>query len=168
MWTLIQYDWYLYKRRNFGHRDMHTGKVMWRDAGRRWRLQGTKRHLGQIISSQSSEEPALPTPWLRLLASSCRLCHPGCVSLYVSPREAIHMEIGMRQVELRACTEESMNKAEGIGRGHTRNPREEGFELNLVGKWHFKNTFEKESGVLESSSVRATTKAWNYYSGLLL
>lgn len=72
-------------------------------------------------------------------------------------------------MELGACPEENMNKAEEMGWRPIGNTREEELVFNSVTRWYLKTTFEKERGLLEEGSgVRTTTRAQNYYSGFLL
>ena len=55
MWALIQYGWYPYKKRKFGHRDTTYRQYDMKTQGEDSHLQAKVRGLGQILPSQPSE-----------------------------------------------------------------------------------------------------------------
>lgn len=84
-WTLIQYDEYPYKRGNLNlERDMHSGKMIWRDIGRRWPLTGQGDKLLWWSSALNSMLP-MQRSWVQSLVMELRSCKP-CGMAWMSER----------------------------------------------------------------------------------
>ena len=49
-WTLIQYDWYSYKKGKFGHRDMHTRRILCEHEGKDSDDASTNQGMPKIAS----------------------------------------------------------------------------------------------------------------------